>query len=187
MERTDHGRRRDQADDHRQADRDRRDGLRGRRVLRAVDRQQRDDRRPVEDRWWHHRSGRSGRVRRHSRADDEQRTGPRLLRRLRLRRHCHTRRRHTPQRVNNTPSRVSACSIEDRILGIGATPNATARTGSNTVWLMATLALKSAAGSAPTAPAAPTNVDRRPAGDQTANVTWSAPQRWRQHRSPATR
>ena len=77
------------------------------------------------------------------------------------------------QRVNNTPA-LSSLFVEDRILSSGATPNATATTGSDTVWLMATLALKSTAGSAPTAPAAPTGVSAV-GGDQTANVTWTAP------------
>ena len=77
------------------------------------------------------------------------------------------------QRVNNTPQGLSLV-VEDRILSSGATPNATVRTGANTVWLMATLALKSAAGSAPTAPAAPTGVTAT-AGNQTATITWAAP------------
>ena len=49
------------------------------------------------------------------------------------------------QRGQQHPA-LSSLVVEDRILSAGATPNATVRTGANTVWLMATLALKAGAG-----------------------------------------
>ena len=63
---------------------------------------------------------------------------------------------------------------EDQLVGAGATPSASAGTGAKTPWEMATVVFKSAAGSQPTAPAAPTGVTAT-GGNATATVSWTAP------------
>jgi hypothetical protein len=64
---------------------------------------------------------------------------------------------------------------EDQVLPTaGATPNASAKTGANTPWAMATLVLRAGAAGPPTAPAAPTGVSAT-AGNGTATVSWTAP------------
>jgi hypothetical protein len=64
---------------------------------------------------------------------------------------------------------------EDQSLGAaGATPSATAGTGANTTWLMATLVLSGQGTSAATVPGAPSGVTAT-AGDGNATVNWTAP------------
>ena len=63
---------------------------------------------------------------------------------------------------------------EDQVVGAGATPAASAGTGANTIWEMATVVFKAGSQAPPTAPAAPTGVTAT-AGDKSAMVTWSAP------------
>ncbi len=63
---------------------------------------------------------------------------------------------------------------EDQPVSSGGSPNASVGTGSAAVWLMATVVLKAGAGTAPTAPGAPTGVVATP-GNASATVTWAAP------------
>jgi hypothetical protein len=63
---------------------------------------------------------------------------------------------------------------EDAVVGLGSTPNAGFTTGANTVWLAATVVLKTAAAPPPTAPSAPTGVLASP-GNGSATVSWTAP------------
>ena len=63
---------------------------------------------------------------------------------------------------------------EDQVVAAGATPAASASTGANTIWEMATVVFKAGSQAPPTAPAAPTGVTAT-AGDKSAVVTWSAP------------
>ena len=77
------------------------------------------------------------------------------------------------QRSNISNASDMELLTEDQTLGAaGATPNATVGTGPSTIWLMATVVLKTSAPA--TAPAAPTNVSAT-AGNGTANVSWTAP------------
>jgi Fibronectin type III domain len=82
------------------------------------------------------------------------------------------------QRVNNTPSGISDLLVEDKLVNTGQTANATVTTGSNTHWLMATIALKPASADGPPpppqVPGAPTGVSAS-AGNQSATVSWTAP------------
>jgi hypothetical protein len=77
-------------------------------------------------------------------------------------------------RVNLAPTSDMELLVEDQVVGQGATPAATVGTGSNTIWLMATLVLASASQGAPTVPAAPSWVAAT-AGNGSASVTWTAP------------
>ena len=63
---------------------------------------------------------------------------------------------------------------EDQVVAAGATPAASASTGANTIWEMATVVFKAGSQAPPTAPAVPTGVTAT-AGDKSAVVTWSAP------------
>ncbi len=63
---------------------------------------------------------------------------------------------------------------EDQSVAAGATPNAGAATSANTIWLMSTVVFTTAAGTTPTAPAAPTGVTATPGNGQ-ASVSWTAP------------
>jgi hypothetical protein len=64
---------------------------------------------------------------------------------------------------------------EDQVLTTaGSTPSSSAKTGANTTWAMATLALRAGAAAPPTAPAAPTGVNAT-AGNASATVSWTAP------------
>jgi hypothetical protein len=78
------------------------------------------------------------------------------------------------QRVNVSPTGDVEFAAEDHVVGVGATPNATVDTGASTIWLMATVVLKSDATSPPTVPAAPSGVTAA-AGNASATVWWSAP------------
>jgi hypothetical protein len=64
--------------------------------------------------------------------------------------------------------------VEDSVVASGATPNATATTGANTPWAMATIVFKAGPSGPPTAPSAPTGVSAR-AGNGNATVSWTAP------------
>jgi hypothetical protein len=79
------------------------------------------------------------------------------------------------QRSNISGASDMDLLTEDQVqANAGATPSATVGTGANTVWLMATLALRSA-GPAPTdPPGAPTGVVAVP-GDGSATVSWTPP------------
>jgi hypothetical protein len=77
-------------------------------------------------------------------------------------------------RVNVSPTSNAELLVEDQLVATGATPNASVGTGANTVWLMDTVVLKSAANSQPTAPGAPTAVTAV-AGNGSASVSWTAP------------
>jgi hypothetical protein len=63
---------------------------------------------------------------------------------------------------------------EDQVVGAGATPAASAGTGANTKWEMATVVFKSGTQPPPTLPAAPANVTAT-AGNGSAVVSWAAP------------
>ena len=63
---------------------------------------------------------------------------------------------------------------EDKVAGAGTTPAASAGTGANTIWEMATVVFKAGSQAPLTAPAAPTGVTAT-AGDRSAVVTWTAP------------
>ncbi len=80
------------------------------------------------------------------------------------------------QRVNVSPNGDMELLSEDEALpSVGATPDATAGTGANTVWLMSTVVfIGTGAAGSPTTPAAPTGVSAT-AGDGGATVTWTAP------------
>ena len=80
------------------------------------------------------------------------------------------------QRVNVAPTGDVEFAAEDQVVGAGATTNATVGTGANTIWLMATVVLKSGATSPPTAPAAPTGVTAT-AGNASATVDGSVQRR----------
>jgi hypothetical protein len=75
-------------------------------------------------------------------------------------------------RVNNAPQSDMELLAEDQTVAQGATPNASAGTGSGTTWLMATVVFK--LGSGATAPGTPTGVTAT-AGSALATVSWTAP------------
>ena len=77
-------------------------------------------------------------------------------------------------RSNVSPTGDMEVLTEDQVVPSGATPSASARTGQNTVWLMATAVLKSGAPVVPTVPGAPSNVVAT-AGNGSATVTWAVP------------
>ena len=77
-------------------------------------------------------------------------------------------------RTNVSPNNTMDMLVEEQLLpAAGATPNATARTGTNTHWLMATVVFQAGGGTA-TAPSAPTGVVATP-GNGSATVSWTAP------------
>ena len=77
-------------------------------------------------------------------------------------------------RTNVSPNNTMDMLVEEQVLpAAGATPNATARTGANTHWLMATVVFQAGGGTA-TAPSAPTGVTAT-AGNGSATVSWTAP------------
>jgi len=78
------------------------------------------------------------------------------------------------ERVNVSPNDIAQVVVEDRVVGAGAIPSASVRTGARTTWLMATVVFKADASGAPQAPAAPTGVSAV-AGDGSAAVSWTAP------------
>ncbi len=78
------------------------------------------------------------------------------------------------QRTNFSPAGDMEMLAEDQPTTQGATPNATTGTGRSTIWLMATIVLKSGFSPPPTAPAAPTGVAALP-GNAQAIVSWTAP------------
>ena len=47
-------------------------------------------------------------------------------------------------RVNMSPNGLMDMLVEDRLSGVGSMPAATASTGANTVWLMATIVFRRA-------------------------------------------
>jgi hypothetical protein len=75
------------------------------------------------------------------------------------------------QRANVSPTNNMELLAEDQPAALGSTPTATAVTGANTVWLMATVVFES---SVQATPQAPTNVSASP-GNNAVTVTWSAP------------
>ncbi len=77
-------------------------------------------------------------------------------------------------RTDVSPASEMEFLAEDRVVGAGAAPNATASTGANTAWLMATVVFKAEAAGPPSVPAAPTGVSAT-AGNGNAAVTWTAP------------
>ncbi len=74
-------------------------------------------------------------------------------------------------RANVSPASDVEMLAEDQPVSLGATPAASAQTGSKTIWLMATVVFASAAQSAPQAP---TGVNASPANNA-ANLSWTAP------------
>lgn len=79
------------------------------------------------------------------------------------------------QRSNVSHASDIELLTEDQVLGsAGATASATAGTGANTVWLMATVVFATASSGTASAPGAPTGVTATP-GDGTATVSWTAP------------
>ncbi|SCG66144.1 Kelch motif-containing protein [Micromonospora inositola] len=78
------------------------------------------------------------------------------------------------QRANLSPTGDMELLVEDQIVAAGATPNGGAGTAARTTWLMATVVLRAASSTTPTAPQAPSGVAATP-GDGSATVTWTAP------------
>ena len=64
--------------------------------------------------------------------------------------------------------------VEDQPVGSGDTANASVRSGSATVWLLATVVFKAGTGTPPAAPSAPSGVSAT-AGNASATLTWTAP------------
>jgi hypothetical protein len=77
-------------------------------------------------------------------------------------------------RANLSPNGNMQLLVEDENVGAAATPAASFGTGSNTIWLAATVVLKASTGTPPTAPYAPTGVTAT-AADGAASVAWTAP------------
>ncbi len=77
-------------------------------------------------------------------------------------------------RSNVSPTGDVEFLAEDQVVAAGATPSASVHTGASTVWLMATIVLKSGATTPPTLPGAPSNVVAA-AGNASALVSWVAP------------
>ena len=75
-------------------------------------------------------------------------------------------------RANESPASDIEMLAEDQPVSQGATPAASAQTGANTIWLMATVVFVSSTPSAPAA--APEGVNASP-GNSTANLSWTAP------------
>jgi hypothetical protein len=75
------------------------------------------------------------------------------------------------QRANVSPTGNIEMLAEDRTVPLGATPAASAQTGANAIWLMATVVFES---SLQAVPQPPTNVSATP-GNAAATVTWAAP------------
>ena len=75
------------------------------------------------------------------------------------------------QRANVSPTGNIEMLAEDQTVPLGATPAASAQTGANTIWLMATVVFES---SLQAVPQPPTNVSATP-GNAAATVTWTAP------------
>ena len=75
------------------------------------------------------------------------------------------------QRADISPTANMEMLAEDQPAALGSTPAASAVTGANTVWLMATVVFES---SLQTTPQAPTNVSASP-GNNAVTVTWTAP------------
>ena len=79
------------------------------------------------------------------------------------------------QRSNISGASDMDLLTEDQLqANAGATPNATVGTGANTVWLMATVALRAAAAAVTNPPGAPTGVSAVP-GNGSATVSWTPP------------
>jgi Galactose oxidase-like, Early set domain/Fibronectin type III domain/Glyoxal oxidase N-terminus len=79
------------------------------------------------------------------------------------------------QRANASNNSNIELLSEDQVLGAsGATPSATAATGGQTTWLMATVVFALPPSSTATAPSAPSGVTVTP-GDGSATVSWTAP------------
>jgi hypothetical protein len=74
-------------------------------------------------------------------------------------------------RANESPAGDVEMLAEDQTAAVGATPAASAKTGANTIWLMATVVFATSAASAPQPP---TGVGASP-GNSAANVNWTAP------------
>ncbi len=74
-------------------------------------------------------------------------------------------------RGNQSPASDMEMLAEDQPTSLGAAPAASAQTGANTIWLMATVVFAS---SAQSAPESPTGVAASP-GNSTANLSWTAP------------
>ena len=74
-------------------------------------------------------------------------------------------------RANESPTGDIEMLAEDQPVSLGGTPAASAQTGKQTIWLMATVVFAS---SVQSAPQAPTGVSASP-GNDAANVTWTAP------------
>lgn len=75
-------------------------------------------------------------------------------------------------RANTSPASDVEMLAEDQPVSRGATPAASAKTGANTIWLMATVIFASGT---QTAPAAPAGVGASP-GNGSATVNWTAPE-----------
>jgi predicted RNA-binding protein with TRAM domain len=77
-------------------------------------------------------------------------------------------------RANVSPDENIELLAQDAVVGTGATPNPTFSTGASTIWLTSTVLLEGGESGPATAPGAPTEVDAT-AGNESANVSWSAP------------
>ncbi len=75
------------------------------------------------------------------------------------------------ERADVSPTGNMEMLAEDQPAALGSTPAASAVTGANTVWLMATVVFES---SVQLSPQAPTNVSASP-GNNAVTVTWTAP------------
>ena len=78
------------------------------------------------------------------------------------------------QRSNDSPNGTIQTLTEDESAAAGATPNATMTAGANTVWLAATVVLRSGVAQPPGPPGAPPTVSAV-AGNAMATVSWTAP------------
>jgi hypothetical protein len=77
-------------------------------------------------------------------------------------------------RINMSPTSDIEAMAEDQVVAQGTTPNAGVVTGAKTVWLAATLVLKSGVATPPGPPGAPPTLTAT-AGNTTATVNWTAP------------
>ncbi|SDI95241.1 Glyoxal oxidase N-terminus [Frankineae bacterium MT45] len=78
------------------------------------------------------------------------------------------------QRANVSPAGDMQLLVEDAAVAIASTPAASATTGKNTYWQMATIVFNPAQSGPATAPGAPISPVAT-AGDTSANLSWTAP------------
>jgi len=77
-------------------------------------------------------------------------------------------------RANVSPDENIELLAQDAVVGAGATPNPSFKTGADTTWLASTVVLDAGESGPATLPAAPSSVDAT-AGNASAALTWTAP------------